>query len=167
MNLHAAGRFKEAEALYDTILESSPRHAAANHALGLLLVSTKHAERGLGHLLIALEEAPAIPDYWLGYLEALLASGNIADAEMTHELGRNHGLAGAAADDFARRLQAAKAASAANAALPPVAASSAAPIAAPSMPPSPAPNPSSRDARQAMRMEKVFRSVAMVEKALR
>ena len=55
-------------------------------------------------MLIALEEAPAIPDYWLGYLEALLAAGQDADATLTLDVGRRHGLQGAAVEDFARRL---------------------------------------------------------------
>ncbi len=36
--------------------------------------------RGLKYLFAALEASPQFPDYWLGYLEALLAAGQAADA---------------------------------------------------------------------------------------
>ena len=106
LELHAAGHLDGAEQLYQSVLEAAPRHAAANHGIGLLRVSARKSADGLPHLLTALEEAPEIPDYWLGYLEALLVVGNVADAAATLKLGRGHGLAGAAVEDFARRLAA-------------------------------------------------------------
>ena len=105
LDLHAKGELDQAEALYRSVLQSAPRHAQANHGLGLLRVNTKRAAESLPHLLTALEESPEIPDYWLGYLEALLAVGHVADAQMTLSVGREHGLSGAAVEDFAQRLQ--------------------------------------------------------------
>jgi len=81
LELHAAGHFDRAEAIYQSILETAPRHAIANHGIGLLRVSANQAPQGLPHLLIALEETPENPEYWLGYLEALLAIGNLDDAQ--------------------------------------------------------------------------------------
>jgi predicted O-linked N-acetylglucosamine transferase (SPINDLY family) len=116
--LHAAGRLDHAEQLYREVLDSAPRHAAANHGIGLLRLHANKPQEGLPHLLTALEQAAEIPDYWLGYLEALLAVGNLAEAAATLKLGCEHGLAGAAVDDFARRLAAKSAPTAAQSIAP-------------------------------------------------
>jgi protein O-GlcNAc transferase len=107
MQLQVAGRIDQAEPLYREILQLQPRHAAANHCLGMLHVQLKRASTALPFLLAALEENPQLPDYWLGYLEALLLAGRSDDAHEALALGRQHGLAGAGAEDFAQRLQAA------------------------------------------------------------
>ena len=106
VDLQLAGHLDLAERLYRSVLQAEPRHAAANHGVGLLHIRSRRPSDGLPHLLIALEAAPESPEYWLGYLEALLAAGNLADAKAALALGREHGLAGAAVDDFGRRLDA-------------------------------------------------------------
>jgi len=55
-------------------------------------------------LLAALNLHPEIPDYWLGYLEALLLAGKAEEAVEVLAIGREHGLTGRATEDFARRL---------------------------------------------------------------
>jgi tetratricopeptide (TPR) repeat protein len=54
--------------------------------------------------MAALEASPALPDYWLGYLEALLLADRTEEARQTLALARRHGLAGKATEDFATRL---------------------------------------------------------------
>jgi len=105
MQLQVAGRIDQAEPLYRRILEAQPRHAAANHCLGMLHVQLKRPATAVPYLLAALEESPQIPDYWLGYLEALLLAGRTDEAAEALALGRQHGLAGAGVEDFAARLQ--------------------------------------------------------------
>jgi predicted O-linked N-acetylglucosamine transferase (SPINDLY family) len=75
----------------------------------MLLVQARAPTRALAPLLAALEAEPQVPDYWLGYLEALSLCGRTQEANATLQLGRRHGLAGAAAADVARRLAAADA----------------------------------------------------------
>lgn len=106
VDLQLAGHLDLAERLYRSVLQAEPRHAAANHGMGLLHLRSRRPSDGLPHLLIALEAAPESSEYWLGYLEALLAAGSVADAKVALSLGREHGLAGAAVDDFSRRLDA-------------------------------------------------------------
>jgi predicted O-linked N-acetylglucosamine transferase (SPINDLY family) len=72
----------------------------------MLNVQMRRPSDGLPHLLAALETNPQNPDYWLGYLEALLLAGQTDDAKETLALGLQHGLAGAATLDFAKRLEA-------------------------------------------------------------
>ena len=107
MNLQIAGHLDLAERLYRSILDAQPRHAAANHGLGLVLIRMERPADGLPHLLAAIEAKPEIPDYWLGYLEGLRLNGDIAAAAAALTLGRNHGLGGQAVEEFALRLQAA------------------------------------------------------------
>jgi len=106
MKQQVAGRLDQAERLYREILQVEPRHAAANYCVGMLSVQLRRPLDALPHLLAALEVNPELPDYWLGYLEALLLAGQIDDAAASLALGRQHGLSGAAVEEFARRLAA-------------------------------------------------------------
>ncbi len=106
MNLQLTGRTDLAEQIYAAILHAAPTHALANHCLGMLNVQRLRPADGLPYLRAALNSDPEVPDYWLGYIEALLQAGEIEDAIETLTLARQHGLAGAAADDLARRLNA-------------------------------------------------------------
>ena len=105
MNLQIGGALKLAEQIYRAILQAEPRHATANYCLGMLQVQLKRPVEGLSYLMAALEASPAVPDYWLGYLEALLSADRIEEARQTLALAREHGLAGNATEDFAGRLQ--------------------------------------------------------------
>ena len=105
-NLQLAGRLDLAEGIYRQILQAQPLHAAANYCFGILLVHVKRPGDGLPHLLAALSANPQIPDYWLGCLEALLLIDKTQEAANLLTGARQNGLAGAAFDDFARRLAA-------------------------------------------------------------
>jgi len=106
IELQVTGQPELAEQLYRRILQAEPAHAAANHCIGMLNVQLQRPADGLPHLLAALESNPQNPDYWLGYLEALLLAGRTEDAKDTLALGLQHGLTGASALDFAQRLEA-------------------------------------------------------------
>ena len=110
MQLQIAGQLELAEPIYHSILEAQPAHAGANYCLGMLWVQQRRAADGLPHLLAALNAQPEVADYWLGYLEALLLLGENGQAADILALARQHGLAGKAVDDFARRLDAPSAA---------------------------------------------------------
>ncbi len=106
MNLQLTGRADLAGQIYAAILQAAPAHAIANHCLGMLNVQLLRPADGLPYLRAALNANPELPDYWLGYIEALLQAGEIEDAIETLALARQHGLAGAAADDLTQRLNA-------------------------------------------------------------
>src|SRR5256885_15594786 len=76
MNLQLAGRADLAMQKYRSILATTPSHAAANHCLGMLHVQLRQASEAIPYLVAALNLHPEIPDYWLGYVEALLLTGN-------------------------------------------------------------------------------------------
>jgi len=92
--------------MYVAILQAVPTHAVANHCLGMLNVQLRRPAQAVPFLLEALNLHPEIPDYWLGYLEALRLHGKLEEAVAVLALGREHGLAGKLVEDFAARLNA-------------------------------------------------------------
>src|ERR1700749_1825181 len=90
MHLQIGGALGLAEQIYRAILQAEPRHATANYCLGMLHVQLKRPVDGLSYLMAALEASPAVPDYWLGYLEALLAADRTEEARQTLALAREH-----------------------------------------------------------------------------
>src|SRR6185437_8473265 len=94
VKLQLAGKLERAEQIYREVLETQPRHPAANHCLGMLHVQSGRAAAGLAFLFAALESSPQIPDYWLGYLEALLLAGQLEGAHAALAIARQGGLTG-------------------------------------------------------------------------
>jgi protein O-GlcNAc transferase len=101
---HEAGQLRAAEELYRAILQAQPGHAAANHGLGLLEVERAQPSAGLPHFIAALEADPQSPHHWLGYVDALLRSGQAALARDVLALGEQHGLDGAEVERLRREL---------------------------------------------------------------
>jgi predicted O-linked N-acetylglucosamine transferase (SPINDLY family) len=106
MGLQIGGKLALAEPIYRSILEAQPAHAGSHYCLGMLLVQWRRPADGSAHLLAAVNVQPHVAEYWLGYLEALLLLGDRLKATETLSIARQHGLRGAAADDFERRLAA-------------------------------------------------------------
>src|SRR5579859_627114 len=104
MELQLAGQRDLAEQLYRAVLQAQPKHAVANYCFGMLMVQSRQPLAALPHLQSALEAKPDMSEYWIGYLEALLLADKLDEARSTLELGRRHGLAGKAVEDFAARL---------------------------------------------------------------
>ncbi len=90
---HRAGQLAEAEPLYRAILAQQPRHADANHNLGLLLVAVGQPEAGLPHLKAAVEAAPANVTFWQSQLQGLIAANRLDLAQQTIRLGQRRGIA--------------------------------------------------------------------------
>jgi predicted O-linked N-acetylglucosamine transferase (SPINDLY family) len=122
MKLQVAGRLGVAEGIYREVLRAQPLHAAANYCLGILYVHLKRPADSVPHLLTALSQSPRVPDYWLGCLEALLLLDKTTEAGNLLASARQNGLAGAALEEFSKRLEAKRPAS-----MPPAATGSGAP----------------------------------------
>ena len=104
MQLQLAGQLDLAEQLYQAVLQAAPHHAAANYCIGMLRVQSRRLDDALPFLKAALQAQLDVPDYWLGYLEALSLLGRTETARDILALGRRQGLAGDAVDEFERRL---------------------------------------------------------------
>ena len=111
--LQMAGNAAQAEPLYRAILEREPTHDEASYCLGMALVQLHRPSEAITPLSAALHARADNLDYWLGYLEALMLTGDLEAAARDLELARQRGLAGKAADEFATRLAATRDAEAA------------------------------------------------------
>lgn len=101
---HQAGQFEEAAELYRAILRAEPTHSDANHNLGVLAVQRGQIAVGLPYFEAALQARPERPHHWLSYIETLIQCGRADAARQVLELGRKHGLTGAAADALQAQL---------------------------------------------------------------
>jgi carbamoyltransferase len=91
---HQAGRLPEAEQAYRSIIKVQPWHPEANHNIGTISVQVGKPELGLPHFKIALEVAPTRAQFWLGYINGLLAAGRQEEASQVLTEARKKGLAG-------------------------------------------------------------------------
>lgn len=87
-DLHAAGRFAEAETLYARVLEAEPDYPDALHLSGILLGQTGRLEEGLARVAGAVARRPDSAEYLLNYGNLLRAAGRTGDA--MHAYRRAH-----------------------------------------------------------------------------
>jgi len=98
------GRFEAARALYQTILKGLPGHPDANYNLGVLEVSANNPGAGLPFLKKALESSPKNRDFWITYIDALIAAEHPDSARTVLEKGKSLGLSGADVEALDRQL---------------------------------------------------------------
>lgn len=102
--LHRAGRLLEAAPLYRSILQAIPCHPDANHNMGALLTQTGNPIQGLAFFRRALEENPAVSQYWTSYIHALLHCGLPQAAIKVLAQGKTRGLTGEAVSRLEQTL---------------------------------------------------------------
>ena len=69
---HQSGRVEEADRYYTAILKADPKHADANHNMGVLAVGVGKISEALPFFEIALEVNPKIAQFWLSYIDTLI-----------------------------------------------------------------------------------------------
>ena len=69
---HREGKLQDAEHLYRAILQSQPNHSDANHNLGVLALAMGKPLEALPLFELALNANPAIDQFWLSYIDALI-----------------------------------------------------------------------------------------------
>jgi tetratricopeptide (TPR) repeat protein len=106
---HQAGRLKQAEQAYRTLLQAQPNHPDACHYLGILHLRQGHWGQAGGLLKRALEANPAAGQYWLSFLDYLLQAGLLEQMEAMLADGQQRGLRGPAVEGLGARLADAKA----------------------------------------------------------
>ncbi len=102
--LHRHGRLAEAQAAYEAVLQEQPRHADANHNLGVIALERDDAAVGVDYFRAARDEAPGHWQYWISYLDALRRYGLLWEAAQVLEDARRAGLAPDAVDEVLERL---------------------------------------------------------------
>ncbi len=78
---HQNGNLEDAEKLYHSILAFHPKHADANHNLGVLKISGSKPEAALPFFVAALQANPEVSQFWLSYIDALIRLGQREDAK--------------------------------------------------------------------------------------
>jgi tetratricopeptide (TPR) repeat protein/2-polyprenyl-3-methyl-5-hydroxy-6-metoxy-1,4-benzoquinol methylase len=91
---HKAGKLQDAEVLYRAILQTQPKHADANHNLGVMAVSLNKTEAALPLFKIALEANPNQGQFWISYVDALIKEKQFDNAKSILEQGKERGLIG-------------------------------------------------------------------------
>ena len=89
---HKAGDLQAAASFYDKILKGQPTHAIANHNLGLIAISNNRTEPALQFFKIAVRSSPKIEKYWVSYITALVAAGQVKEAKQAAKKARRKGL---------------------------------------------------------------------------
>ena len=90
---HNAGNLQEAERFYRSILEVQPKHPDANHNLGLIVVSMGQSGVALPLFKSAIDVNPNIEQFWLSYIEALIAERQFENAKRALKRGKKKGVA--------------------------------------------------------------------------
>ena len=106
---HNAGNLQEAERLYRAVLEIQPLHAHANHNLGLIAVSMNQPGVALPFLKIAIDVNPNIEQFWLSYVETLIAERHFENAKQATKKAKKKGVAKEKIKGLTQKLVLAKA----------------------------------------------------------
>lgn len=101
---HNQGQLEEAERVYNSILQSQPTHAEANHNLGLIALSLNKAKTAISLFKSALEAKPHIGQFWISYIDALIKDKQIETAKSVLEQGKNTGLFGSKFNQLEQQL---------------------------------------------------------------
>ena len=98
VDAHKKGNLKEAERRYNDILKAQPAHPDANHNLGLIAVTANKVDLALLLFKAALDASPAVEQFWLSYIDALIKENQLEIAITVLEQGRELGLVGEKVD---------------------------------------------------------------------
>jgi tetratricopeptide (TPR) repeat protein len=101
---HKAGQVQEAGRLYTAILKAQPDHPDANHNMGVLAVGVGKVEQALPFFKTALEAKPAIAQFWLSYIDALIKLNQLTEAKAVLDQAKSKGAKGDAFNRLGQRL---------------------------------------------------------------
>ena len=88
---HKGGNLTEAENIYRAILQSQPRHADANHNLGVIAISVNQIEAAVPLFKTALDANPNVEQFWLSYVDALVKADRLKDAKQAIKKAKKKG----------------------------------------------------------------------------
>jgi len=91
VSAHNLGNIKEAESLYQAILQSQPGHPDANHNLGLIAISMSQIGVALPLFKTALDLNPSIEQFWISYTDALVKDNQLKAAKQVVKKAKKKG----------------------------------------------------------------------------
>ena len=92
VKMHAAGEFELAGKLYSSVMKLHPKHADANHNMGLLKADTGQDLEALPYLQTALQADTSVAQFWLSYIKALIKLDKTAEATRILNLAKESGV---------------------------------------------------------------------------
>ncbi len=101
---HQKGNLKEAEEFYRQALQSDPKHADANHNLGVLGLSTGQHDAAIPFFMTAIGANPEEAQYWVSCLTALLNVKKIEQAAKLIEVAKTTNLSPAFIESLTYQL---------------------------------------------------------------
>ena len=105
VQMHVSGNFELAGELYASVLKLHPKHADANHNMGLLKIDTGHDLDALPYLQTALQADTSIAQFWLSYINALITLGRVDEASRILDLAAESGFEEQEFRDLHNRLK--------------------------------------------------------------
>ena len=88
LEIHQAGRLKDAEAIYREVLGFQPNHPDALHLLGVIACQQGQPESAAALIRQAIHANPNVPEYYNNLGEALMAVRSLDDAIAAYRLAR-------------------------------------------------------------------------------
>ena len=101
---HKAGQVQEADRYYTAILKAQPKHADANHNMGVLAVGVGKVTEALPFFKTALEAHPSTGQYWLSYIDALIKLDRLDAAKAVLDQAKSKGAKGDGFDKIGKIL---------------------------------------------------------------
>ena len=98
--------FREAERLCRLILQKAPRHALANHHLGMIALTLSGPSEAIPFFKTALMEQPDVESFWAGLINALILDGQIEAAQLTLTACEKAGVTGELCSGLKTQLEA-------------------------------------------------------------
>jgi predicted O-linked N-acetylglucosamine transferase (SPINDLY family) len=88
---HQDGKLQDAEKFYRIVLTDSPRHPHANNNLGVLAMQVGNPTAGLPFLKAAFQTDTKNSEFFGNYINCLVASGLLQEAQRILEIGKSSG----------------------------------------------------------------------------
>ena len=89
---HKAGNLQEADRFYTAILKAQPKHADANHNMGVLAVHLSELQQAIPFFLNAIEASPSTADYWASYINTLYKLNQLEKVQDAFRLAKQRGV---------------------------------------------------------------------------
>ena len=104
VEMHVAGEFDLASKLYSSVMKLHPKHADANHNMGLLKVDTGEDLEALPYLQTALQADTSVAQFWLSYIRTLIKLDKTDEATRILNLAQESGVENEELLDLYRQL---------------------------------------------------------------
>ena len=91
---HKAGKIREADQFYTSILNSQPDHPDANHNMGVLAVGIGKVEEAIPYFIKAIKSNEKIEQFWVSYIDALVKLQKLEEAVSVYQEACEKGING-------------------------------------------------------------------------